>query len=323
MRKVITVLLLILMLPVVFIAQAQSELFEWPDAGVSVELPVGWASMAYNGGYLFGTPGDMAHVESGEQPESPVILLRLIPKHPAEETPARTLSALATDRRPESGTLTVGSESMDMVYPETALAGWTYDIAFVEDRFVVTGMWRESQADDGEATLTDFISRIEVTSSIYTVPLTKWVSMGNLRFRAPEMWLMANDSTPNFYMVTTQAERISTSATFQVTRLMIDMRDVSAFRPMLSGESLLGLSGLWISDEVIASGAVTLREIDINGIDAYKVSFSDEDLQGEAYLLMTPMQAYFFAGAASPEAWRDGDRELFEAILATVEIDEG
>jgi hypothetical protein len=105
--------------------------------------------------------------------------------------------------------------------------------------------------------------------------------------------------------------------TFRLTHLQISIRDLSYARPLLSAESLRIIGTIYYRPEDGVDNDI--QELNLDGVAAYSL---DSNPAGQAVLLLTPDHAFLMVGISDLETWLPSEKALFEAMLATVSINE-
>jgi hypothetical protein len=152
--------------------------------------------------------------------------------------------------------------------------------------------------------------------------LTKTVQWYDVRLRVPDNFESSNygPNRQDSIGFSTSETRIQLATTFSPQGLLIELRNFSSVRHLFTLESLL-LHGRiqWYQGDVLPMGDIRLFEI--GGFEAARLDFTYFDTRGmgQAVALRTSDSMYLVVGVANPEQWKETERELFEAILATVE----
>ncbi len=293
----------------------------WSPYDFSVEIPAGWTSHMTSERLLLGTQEAIDAVQAGRLPDGVIVEIEVV--EPAVANDAFLLEGYQFLRDFTVEPVQYGdAEWLTMEMPPS-IGTRQGKMVLVAQTFRLTASgstatWWEVD----EQTVNTLIASIHATPVQRPAPdrLTQTIAWRNLRFRAPNHLnpCAVADGVEQTLWLINQDSRLRVSRTFEFNILYFFVRDLSPLRHMLTPADTLLVEGLMYDPTNIDQQS--LEDYELAGYPAVRAEFMYGDAPGIAVAVKTPSSLYLIFGQAGAEEWEATERDLFEAILATIEI---
>jgi hypothetical protein len=306
---------------------AQEDVYNWGDYPFALTLPDGWVAVENGDSLIIGSPDDTERVMAGQSVTGLALVAHIVPSPPGDSSRSIEdywlsdfLSAGRNDILDvEPKSYSYGAQIWTMADIPDAGAGLRGRMTLVAQTYLITAVAPVEQWDEFVPTLDAIIASItaEPIPEIRPPALTQRFTWRGLSFSTPESWIIASAGGSYEVIATTHIDRLIAAQTFRFTHLQISIRDLSYARPLLGAESLRTMRALAYNPEDAVGSDIV--ELSIDSVAAYSL---DINPAGQAVLLLTPDHAFLMVGISDLETWLPSEKALFEAMLATVSINE-
>jgi hypothetical protein len=305
---------------------AQEEIYNWGDYPFEITLPDGWVAIEEGDSLILALPDDAERIITGQPVMGLSATVYLLPPTTDIISINETywLGDFLSGGRDDAldvdlESYTYGAQrwtTADIPDAGGGLRGW---MTLVAQTYLITAVAPADNWDEYVPTLDDMIASIiaEPVPEIRPPALTQRFTWRGLSFSTPEGWMIASVGGNYEVIATTHLDRLIAGQTFRFTHLQISIRDLSYARPLLSAESLRIIGTIYYRPEDGVDNDI--QELNLDGVAAYSL---DINPAGQAVLLLTPDHAFLMVGISDLETWLPSEKALFEAMLATVSINE-
>jgi len=219
---------------------------------------------------------------------------------------------------PDAESIIIGDETYDVLTDIPVIGGRQVMLINIADTYLMTASAPADMWDDFYPTLEAIITSIEASPNNDPL-LTQPIHWRDISLMTPADWRIFDAGRPDIYVLSSRETRLAFAATFQMQQLSMDVRDVSFLRDVLDADSLRVLRAAFFIGSRYEIGPVETMEQD--GIKIYGADFSGDIGQGRVMLFVSPDFAYLVAGMSIPEAWEASERDLFVAIIETMQFE--
>lgn len=293
----------------------------WPPYDFSFVLPDGWTASPTPERLVLGLPDDVSAINEGRTPAGTVVVVWVV--EPNGNDPGAIAAQYSPEARPEVTNRAFGTATWPAlnIPPLGDRQGM---LVVVAQTFLVSASGPAADWQAVQPVIDGLIASVQASPAQRSPAerLTQPVQWRDLRFKVPGNWLSVPVQPQDAVVWTTYETRLLMERDFQLHHLILVIRDLSPLQPQLTLETALSIRSYWYQPDTNQAGPITTSQI--GGFDAARQNFDvpgEGGGRGQAVTLQTPGALYLVVGMAGTEDWNTTDRDLFEAILATLEKD--
>lgn len=288
------------------------ETYTWEPYDFTVTLPAGWQVADSNS-------DDLLLMDSASDA---LVRVTLIPDLDAVEGIAQSIRSFIPVSPTDMGRaeITIDGETYETIAELPTIGGRQVLIIQLET-YMITASAPVEQWDAFYPTLETIISGIDAGPSFNTT-LTQRIAWRDIEFMAPSDWDILYSGLGSGYRFGAWGTALEMNQAARIPALMMDMRDVSLFRDILDQDSLPVLR-----TQFFVGGEAQLGQIEsseMGDLTIYSADFEGEllgQLAGHAMLVVGDEYAYLIVGMATADVWEASERDLFVAIIETMQFE--
>lgn len=306
-------------------AQDDGNRVQWTPYDFSIFLPDGWITSQTAEYMILSAPDDINAMDNGETPTGTIVMVEIVEAAFSPEdnyTLEVAAENLPTPSKPEEhqfGDLTLMAVEIPPVGDRQGI------IVVVADTYCVTASGPADQWASQLPMIETMIASIQAEPAQRAPAdrLTQTIQWYDVRLRVPDNFQIGTIGPVEHMLYLISFEnRLYLSRTFQHKELAVTLRDFSAIRHLFTLESLIlsnEMFGAFGAGSGVNFGEITMSEI--GGFEAASADFefSDGSPVGRIVALRSPDSLYLMVGVSERDQWEATERDLFEAILATLE----